>query len=77
MSIYLNNIMNYVPELILLIGIFVQSLSQRFSKSLTIIFLCLGLISLFSISFYPNDFYIHMFKILICLSSGIIYVEKE
>lgn len=73
MSIYLNNIMSYIPELILLIGICVQGIFQRFSKSLTIIFLCFGLISLFLISFYPNEFYIHLFKILICLSSGMIY----
>ena len=73
MSIYLNNIMSYIPELILLVGICVQGIFQRFSKSLTIIFLCLGLISLLSISFYPNEFYIHLFKILICLSSGMIY----
>lgn len=73
MSFSLSNVVNYIPELILLIGICVQYFSQKFSKILTIVFICLSIVSLFTISFYPNNFYIHLFKILICLSSGIIY----
>ena len=73
MSFILNNITNFLPEVILFFGIVLQSLFKKYSGLVTLFSIVSAFVSLLSVSFYPNELYIYMTKILICISAGVIY----
>lgn len=73
MSFILNNITNFLPEVILFFGIILQSLFKKYSGLVTLFSIVSAFVSLLSVSFYPNELYMYMTKILICISAGVIY----
>lgn len=73
MSLVINQFSNFLPELILFLGILMQSFFRKYSSIITLLFIVITFISTLSISFYPNELYMYMIKILICISAGLIY----
>lgn len=67
------NIANYLPEIMLLLGAVIQTFSKKFSSVITLITIIGATISILATNAYSSDLYIYIFKILICISSGIVY----